>query len=412
MIKMGKMGKMVKMRKVGKISKMVTMAKKIGRKGMNIKHLGTVALTFIGLTSWVQAATTSAALPRLMRPLGMGGAYVGLADDENAMFHNPAGLAFSEQKWSFNITPLMLDTSQKTVEFAGWLANNLSRLGSDFTQWTQSDLDKFSDANVRLGYNANVTLLLPPTAFGFPFAAGAYGNLKSNFNLSQVGLIPEVIIDSTIDVVVPVSIAQKLFIPALDQFFDTALGGGRLGVGVTGKFIQRFAFEERRSALELSSFGHITDKLSDAIKNPKTGMGFDVGVMYGLPWGLSFGLAAQDIATTIGGDSVPMKLNFGVAYRAGDFSFGPFNEWVFAFDVDSINDGEVTFFNKLHMGVETNLVGFLRLRGGLYQGYPGFGLAFNFFLFRLDYITHAVELGKFPGQLEDRQHTLALSIRL
>jgi hypothetical protein len=28
------------------------------------------------------------------RPLGMGGAFVGLADDENAVFYNPAGLAF------------------------------------------------------------------------------------------------------------------------------------------------------------------------------------------------------------------------------------------------------------------------------------------------------------------------------
>lgn len=30
------------------------------------------------------------------RPLGMGGAFVGLADDENAAFYNPAGLAFLE----------------------------------------------------------------------------------------------------------------------------------------------------------------------------------------------------------------------------------------------------------------------------------------------------------------------------
>lgn len=31
------------------------------------------------------------------RPLGMGGAFVGLADDENAVLYNPAGIAFSEK---------------------------------------------------------------------------------------------------------------------------------------------------------------------------------------------------------------------------------------------------------------------------------------------------------------------------
>lgn len=369
--------------------------------------LGSLMLSHVG-----EAGTTTAAMPRLMRPLGMGGAYVGLSDDENAMFYNPAGLSFSDQKWSFNITPLMADTSYKTVEFAGWLGSNMSRLGSDLSKWTATDLDKFSSATIRLGYNANVTLLLPPTAFGFPFSVGAYGSMKSTFKLNTVGLIPEMIINSDIDVVVPASLALQPPIPALNDFFDAALGGGRLAVGVTGKFIQRFSFEERRSVLEMSSLGGITDKLSDAVKNPKTGIGIDLGFMYHLPMGLSFGLAMQDIMTSIGPDTVPMSMDFGMSFRAGDFSFGPFNEWVLAMDVESINDGNVTLFNKLHLGAETNMFGFLRARGGIFQGYPGFGLAFNLILIRLDYIYHAVELGQFPGQLEDRQHTFALSIRL
>ncbi len=37
------------------------------------------------------------------RPLGMGGAFVGLADDENAVFYNPAALAFLDR---FGVTSL------------------------------------------------------------------------------------------------------------------------------------------------------------------------------------------------------------------------------------------------------------------------------------------------------------------
>lgn len=60
-------------------------------------------LAVVALTSSLVGASAVAASSQLgalfeigagARPLGMGGAFVGVADDENAVFYNPAGLAF------------------------------------------------------------------------------------------------------------------------------------------------------------------------------------------------------------------------------------------------------------------------------------------------------------------------------
>jgi len=68
-----------------------------------VKFSRTIALVWllIGTLSWMvdslvqaQALLSLYELERGVRPVGMGGAFAGLADDESALYYNPAGLSF------------------------------------------------------------------------------------------------------------------------------------------------------------------------------------------------------------------------------------------------------------------------------------------------------------------------------
>ena len=51
-----------------------------------------------------------------VRPLGMGGAFTAIADDNNAIFYNPAGLNRLET-WSFEV-PLFIEMSKSNIDLA------------------------------------------------------------------------------------------------------------------------------------------------------------------------------------------------------------------------------------------------------------------------------------------------------
>ena len=61
---------------------------------MNKRRLGMAALGVVLAWVWVGEVFASEypVLFRGVRPLGMGGAFLALSDDENALFYNPAGL--------------------------------------------------------------------------------------------------------------------------------------------------------------------------------------------------------------------------------------------------------------------------------------------------------------------------------
>src|SRR5687768_7371757 len=63
-----------------------------------------------------------------LRPLGMGNAYVGVADDFNALFYNPAGLA-RLKSWDLEVFNPALEIASHTVD----TIENVSKLGSGDT---------------------------------------------------------------------------------------------------------------------------------------------------------------------------------------------------------------------------------------------------------------------------------------
>lgn len=81
-------------------------------------------------------------------------------------------------------------------------------------------------------------------------------------------------------------------------------------------------------------------------------------------------------------------------------------------DYQGYQRGDQTLLARLHAGVRAEIVGPLRLRGGLSSGYPSGGVGLELGALHLDYALHGVEEGRRPGQLRAYVHTARVLLRL
>jgi hypothetical protein len=79
-----------------------------------------------------------------------------------------------------------------------------------------------------------------------------------------------------------------------------------------------------------------------------------------------------------------------------------------AIDFRFLNRSDIQLGNKLNMGVELSWP-VVDVRGGFQQGYLSYGVGFDLWAMRMDVASYGVELGEFPGQLEDRRYMVQVS---
>jgi hypothetical protein len=167
------------------------------------------------------------------------------------------------------------------------------------------------------------------------------------------------------------------------------------------------------------------------------GMGFDLGFMYRFYDDLAFGLTVDDVFT--GGSvvasamgsapdtsyRVPTSLNLGVAYtlRMGRLwrnapSLLQSSYVAFMFDwrnlTDSFNSDDYTKRNpslNLGLGMELGLFNFVKLRLGLSEMLPAFGIGIEPGPFQLNFAMYGKELGNEPGRFSTYVYDLSIAIR-
>lgn len=107
------------------------------------------------------------------RPLGMGGAFVGLADDENALFYNPAGLGFLK---GFGLTSL--SSNQFNAANYGALGYAQRNIGFGLLQLTAPGLTQRDELGVEQGefdYTNHAAIASFGVAFGPLLSFGIRG---------------------------------------------------------------------------------------------------------------------------------------------------------------------------------------------------------------------------------------------
>jgi len=356
-----------------------------------------LAITLI-LVSAASFAATNAPFANNTRALGMGGAYTAIVNNSDSMMWNPAGTAKGSD-FHIDLLDLNIETDQKTVDFLSYFINNSSVFTQPITLWTATTIATLSNANIKLNVSDKFAITGINGFFGLGnVAVGAFAIVNANVATSYDILNINAAINGNLDLVGTLNISGMIDY-GLNGLFDSILSGTRLGAGVTGKLINRWQMNEVRSAFDISGLDPKT--MLNKLSNPVQGYGFDLGVNLYLPAiSSTLSFVGKDLFESIGASPVNSSWNLGYGLKIAQG---------FVADVDVYDVlGTSTFLNKLHAGAEIDvLAGIIIIRGGIYQGYPSFGAdLFGF----IKYADYGVELGTYPGQLENRYHRLSICL--
>ena len=341
-----------------------------------------------------------------IRPLGMGGAFTAVADDENAIFYNPAGLLQKKGKGNFDIILPILSTLE---------------IGGNSTDLIKDVLDISKLSNDSEKSDRAISLVNKFLGEQFYLKTSFFPNFTyHNFG---VGLLAQGAISATLHNPISSNAVEAKGQGDIAMLFSYArpveVKKSPVFVGVTAKGVKRYFFDAAYSLREL------TEETIDPEASLKEGTGaaLDIGFLYPMSGVLAspliksmalqptLGLSLQNI---VGGDlggagEIPFQANLGVAFKQ-KVKRGAL---LLAADIVDLthNVGDDNDFPKrLHMGLEYQLPRILVLRTGLYQGYPSFGADIDLWLIHFTYAYYVEEIGAFTGQIPDPRHVIKIAL--
>ena len=373
------------------------------------------------------------------RPLAMGQAFTAVADDNNLFAYNPAGLV-QRTGSEFTLLEIMGGMSEDAMKAYKFVKDNQDHL-THFESFASQDppgaaylVNKIrtdiSRLNPHIFASADVASYLSgPSFWGAHLGIGALGSTDDRFFLNSPQPIPSITYFFNSDVMVPVTLAKR--------WDNVPLIPGKLGVGVTAKFIRRFqVFRVNESVTEL-------DNLKSPPVSKGKAFGGDVGLLYQPTNRVNAGMMVQDFGGTKmsfealdakkgfpalpGRDTVIRpRTNLGLAMVPSSLLFLlPTNDrWTFSADINDVMSprehvlfqnglnrvlGE-NLYTHLHFGAEFRYW-FMRFRGGINQGYPCGGLGIDIPFLKIDYAYFVRELGEFAGDVKEVNHAISLAIK-
>jgi hypothetical protein len=348
-------------------------------------------IAILGLTAQAYAKAYPSFF-RGVRPLGMGNAFTALADDDNAIYYNPAGLA--------EIDHLDMGILNPLVE----ISKDSMNVYNDIQDTDFDDMSQVAELlRNHLGENQHVRAAAAPYV---------------GFRVGKVGLMIGALAQATLDAAVRNPAWPEAH---LDYIQDTGVVGGvgfklpltGLRLGATIKFVQRTSLDNIYSAADIADDG-FEDQVNDDMK---TGNGFslDLGAMYRLPWHKFFdtniALVVQNLPDMDFGDAKDMKMqaNFGLAVSKSLAKF----KLVGTLDFDDLTmhlDEDSDLTKRLHLGLEFKTPFFVSIRTGFNQGYWTAGATLDFRVIRIDFASYAEEIGAYAGQNMDRRYVAQITI--
>jgi hypothetical protein len=111
---------------------------------------------------------------------------------------------------------------------------------------------------------------------------------------------------------------------------------------------------------------------------------------------------------------LPPSLNLGVMYYLPKIPYIPsflLSEFMVELDIKNLIKSEF-WYKKLSLGTEISLLKVVKLRGGINEGYPTFGLGIDFYYLTIDLAVYQYEKGVLPGQQGSQSLSLSLEIKI
>ena len=343
-------------------------------------------ILFFIFTSFTATAAPLQDMNTSVRALGMGNAYIGMAQGLDALFYNPAGLARNPGvSWTI-VDPKVgasgyeAFTRVQGLQNAGDLSDTLEALYGE---------------NVWLGVGAKTGMTFPLLAFAVYDSADA-SLAVHNPAYTSIG----------VDVVNDFGYAAGIGVPVLP--------GVDVGMGI--KWIKRLG---SRVPLGASLIGSLDpDVIMQNIRNEGIGYGLDLGMNISIPTPIqpTFSFAWRNVGNTkfrtantsmTAPPTEPSEMIIGAALGI----HLPLVSVTPTFDYRYLNRSDVQLSKKINFGVEVSLP-LIDIRGGFHQGYYSAGVGLNLGMFRIDAATYGEELGEYAGQKEDRRYMVQATLEL
>lgn len=319
-----------------------------------------------------------------VRALGMGNAYTAVVNNGDSIFYNPAGLAkMGGFRWT------ILDPAIGTNGYDSY--QDYLDIAEDSSDVSQIINDLYGE-EVTV-YGGAKSLL----SFG-SFAFGAYGVADGNFQVNNP-VYPNIDARYRLDYGFVAAAGVNLVPGMFDIGFQArrvTRQGGSVPIGVSS--IATLNSEVIQSQLNQSGIGYA----------------FDIGATLTFPGLLkpTVAFSWRDMGNTsfepTSGATAPRPVEqeqivgIGLNFESLLMDIRP------AIDYRFLNDSDMQLGKKLNMGIEFSWPIF-DIRGGFHQGYLSYGASFDLWIMRVDAASYGVELGEYPGQLEDRRYMVQLS---
>ncbi len=320
------------------------------------------------------------------RALGMGNAFTAVASEGDALFYNPAALArVSGFHWTI-IDPNVGVNGPQALE-----VSRIAGSGSTFTD----KINGLYGKSVWVGGSAKTSFVVPN------FGIAAYTNGDIGINVRNPAF-PQMNLNYVLDYGVAVGTAVDI-LPTI------------WSMGFTFRRVNRTGTNLPIGPATLSSLDSAAIELR--LKNRGSGYGLDFGTMFTVPSPIRPTLAftirnvgytafTHDEGTGRPPSAEPdMTLGASVVIDTPLFNITP------SIDYRYIDRADIQMGKKLHLGVEFDLP-LLAIRGGFNQGYYTAGVGIDMGVLVIDAATYGVELGEYPGQLEDRRYMVQMKIQL
>ncbi len=336
-----------------------------------------------------------------LRPLGMGNAYVAVADDFNALFYNPAGLA-RLKAWDGELLNPHFEASQHMLSFID-KATSLAGGGSDSVSTTLDLLEEQS------GKIQHFAIGLTPHLIFKGFGIGLGLEMAGTMVFQRY---PSVYLDVGPRLIAPISYARN--------FLED-----RLSIGMSVKFLLRGGVNHDFSIQDIEAFnnksGSEGPKLEDYVEGGSA-LGADFGLLFTPIKTMepTLGISIADVGGTayekfdIDGSAVRAPESRLPSVNVG-FSLKPLQTGrsylLASMDVHSVNQ-PFSFSKKFNVGVEYGFGSILKLQTGLHQGYLTGGIQIDVGLLNLRMITYAEELGVAAGEASMADRRYALQFKL
>lgn len=322
--------------------------------------------------------------------LGRGDTGVACADNEEAIFYNPAGIA--QGKGIYKKTVLVsphVEVSKATRD----LARRLAAEDGDTIDTVRDNVGKPN----HVGVNNFTGIILRRAALG-AIATSNVDLLAYKSPLDGLEVV-EAKADQT---------AGMTFTLA-EGFFKN-----QLLLGATGKYLMRGKGEVSAAASEADKVQETMDDQANFM-GTGTGGGGDVGLMWILGGRVnpSVGLVVNDVGDTKITPEEPTALDLDVKQTVNlGFSVEPGTKYsklrLLADYRDALGRTIENPRKKLHLGAELTVLNMIGMTGGLNQGYPTAGLYLDLYVLRFDFGFYSEELGDRVGTRPDTRYFMRI----